>query len=651
MREFVGNRVVFKEALFDENLKQCAGVLIWGNVSCNKQESFAREHRLPLWRLEPGFLQFGTLEKKSPVLSLVLDDLGRYYDAGKPSRLETSIATRLSEPQRRRAQALIQAWRRARLSQFNACRDYAGKLPERYVLVVDQMNADASIRPGWADKSSFQKMLDAALDEYPDCCVIVASVQGENEKKRPGCLDRCDSLNHPRVRAVSGEIHPASLIEKAAAVYTVTSVIGFEALIWDKKVRVFGMPFYAGWGLTVDESAPPARRKPVPLENLVHAALIDRSRYVDPETGKACEIERLIDWLQLQRRMRERFPSRLYALGFSYYKRPIVRSFFQGSEVRFCRDAANIPENAPIAYWSRNYEDVAARRKTNPVIRLEDGFIRSVGLGADLIRPLSWVMDRRGMYFDATEPSDLEILLKTAEFEESLLRRARRLRERMVAESLTKYNVGIGNWSLPEELKSAVRSRVILVPGQVEADASLAYGATGVKRNIDLLRCVRENNSNGYVIYKPHPDVVAGLRHSGRDEENANDWCDEVVIDVSMGELLPLVDEVHTLTSLTGFEALLRGKKVVCYGQPFYSGWGLTEDIRPVSRRGRDLALDELVAGVLILYPTYVSRTTGRFTTPERALDELLAWREEQSGPMPRWRRVLRWYLQLTKPS
>jgi len=103
------------------------------------------------------------------------------------------------------------------------------------------------------------------------------------------------------------------------------------------------------------------------------------------------------------------------------------------------------------------------------------------------------------------------------------------------------------------------------------------------------------------------------------------------------------------LTSLAGFEALLRGKIVVVYGQPFYAGWGLTQDRVPLARRTRKLALDELVAGVLILYPAYVSRTTGRYTTPERALDELLAWRRASPPSLPLWRRLLRVGLRLTK--
>ncbi len=70
-------------------------------------------------------------------------------------------------------------------------------------------------------------------------------------------------------------------------------------------------------------------------------------------------------------------------------------------------------------------------------------------------------------------------------------------------------------------------------------------------------------------------------------------WCDEVVTDCSIGELLSAVDEVHVLTSLAGFEALQRSKRVVTYGQPFYAGWGLTDDAYPVTRRARKLSLDE----------------------------------------------------------
>ncbi len=56
------------------------------------------------------------------------------------------------------------------------------------------------------------------------------------------------------------------------------------------------------------------------------------------------------------------------------------------------------------------------------------------------------------------------------------------------------------------------------------------------------------------------------------------------------------------MTSLTGFEALLRGKAVFTYGLPFYAGWGLTQDRHAHPRRHRRLSIDELVAAALIGY-------------------------------------------------
>ena len=137
---------------------------------------------------------------------------------------------------------------------------------------------------------------------------------------------------------------------------------------------------------------------------------------------------------------------------------------------------------------------------------------------------------------------------------------------------------------------------------------------------------------------------MGSLSKTNRSQSNK-----QVVTDVAMGELLSAVNEVHVLTSLAGFEALLRGKSVTCYGQPFYAGWGLTEDQSPIARRTRRVTLNELVAGALILYPTYVSRTTGRFTTAERALDELLDWRQQRHTSVPFWRQLFRLVLRLGK--
>lgn len=332
-------------------------------------------------------------------------------------------------------------------------------------------------------------------------------------------------------------------------------------------------------------------------------------------------------------------PGTLYAYRFPYWKWPVVRQCFPGRKLVFLERADALPPGAWLILWGLNPVSDALPAGVR-LLRMEDGFLRSVGLGADLIRPVSWVVDGQGIYYDATRSSDLEAGLATTVFDAALLSRAAELRAKIVAAGLTKYNVGTRVWQRPEHA-----GRVILVPGQVETDASLAYGAPGERTNIGLLRAVRTANPDAYLVYKPHPDVLARLRAEGQGEQDARQWCDEIIADSAMGELLLAVDEVHVLTSLAGFEALLRGKSVTCHGLPFYAGWGLTHDVIPHDRRRRRLTLDELVAVALIKYPLYLSRDGKRLITPEQALDELLSWRSRSGGKDPWWRGIIRLFL------
>lgn len=583
-----------------------------------------------------------------PALSLAVDDVGIYYDATEPSRLERCVA----RPDKtssclERAERLRTLWCSARLSKYNHAREMGLDLDRPFVLAVDQTRGDASIAFGQADAGSFRRMLEAALDEHPDSAVVLKVHPDVMAGRKRAHFEQMSPGQAARVHLLASDAHPPSLLEAAHAVHVVTSQMGFEALLWGRPVRTFGMPFYAGWGLTKDELPPPSRRitpHKVSLEDLVHAALVEYPRYLDPETLERCEPERLMAWMGMQRRMRERFPPQLQVLGFSKWKRPIARAFFSGSELAFLDRPTAVTKDRPLVAWGRVKPEAQAAATPAPeVLRVEDGFLRSVGLGADWVRPLSWVVDRTGMYYDATTPSDLEKLLTETAFEADLCQRAGALREQLVASGVTKYNVGQGIWRRPAEAHS-----VVLVLGQVESDASIALGACGARTNADLMAAARARRPDAHLVYKPHPDVVVGRRKRGVGEQAAQAKADEVVVGVPVHRLIEAADEVHVITSLGGFEALLRGKRVVCHGHPFYAGWGLTQDVHPLPRRTRRLALDELVAGALILYPTYVSRVSNAFTTPERALYELEHWheldREAKAERRRTWRiRLLRW--------
>ena len=331
----------------------------------------------------------------------------------------------------------------------------------------------------------------------------------------------------------------------------------------------------------------------------------------------------------------------IYALDFSSWKRSAVCRCFPCVQVVFISSVDDVPEGGVLLIWGM--KSVRGKLASGVrILRVEDGFLRSVGLGVDLIRPMSWVVDSRGIHYDATRPSDLEHLLTDTVFSPEVLARAALLRERVVAEGLTKYNIGVSGWQRPSGV-----GKVILVPGQVESDASMVYGAPNICTNIGLLEAVRKANPDGYIVFKSHPDVLAGMRAMGAGEDESLRWCDELVTDAAMGHLLMAVDEVHVLTSLAGFEALLRCKPVTCYGLPFYSGWGLTTDIVPNSRRCRQLSLEELVAGALIEYPLYMSRISDALITPEQALEELLSWRAKTDVTVSWWRKCFRIILRL----
>ena len=95
------------------------------------------------------------------------------------------------------------------------------------------------------------------------------------------------------------------------------------------------------------------------------------------------------------------------------------------------------------------------------------------------------------------------------------------------------------------------------------------------------------------------------------------------------------MDGVHVITSLAGFEALLRGKAVSTHGVPFYAGWGLTKDLSEVpARRTRRLSLDELVAGTLLLYPRYTDPVTRLPCSAELLVERMAQGEARISTPL-----------------
>lgn len=610
-------------------------VIGWGlKPTSLRARNYAKRHALPYIALEDGFLRsLGLATEGYQPYSMIVDHTGTYYDASRPSDLENWLNSATFDfEELELASQCIALLKRYRLSKYNHAIDRP-IATNASVLVVDQTAGDASIHYGGASAESFEQMLQQALSDHPEAEILVKVHPDVIAGKKQGHL--ANAKTHPRCQLISQDVNPWALFDQVETVYVVTSQLGFEALLAGKQVHCFGLPFYAGWGLTKDRLSCTRRRVVRSLEEVFAAAYLRYTRYANPYTGKAASLEETIALIADQKRQQERLRGAWLACGFSFWKRRFVGQFLgPAAEVHFQKELPVTPiETSPppkLLVWSSRINEGFKARHSHHLIqlwRMEDGFIRSVGLGVDLTQPLSLVIDHQGIYYDPSQPSDLETLLNQAEFSDDLLMRAAQLRERLVALKLSKYNV-----PGQEEIELPTDKQLILVPGQVESDASIATGSPVVRTNSALLNRVREAHPDAFIIYKAHPDVLSGARIGALDTSAKRLYdLDASHIDITV--LLERVDAVHTMSSLTGFEALLRGRHVCTYGLPFYAGWGLTTDAMHCPRRQRSLSLNALVAGTLLLYPNYVDPRSRQLCNAETVVSLLEQARLQQFKP------------------
>ena len=615
----------------------------WGRKRTGRFASWCHHRTFggKLTLYEDGFIRsLGLGVEGSPSFSVVADDIGIYYDATRPSKLENILNTydfALDAELMMKAREAIALIKKNYISKYNNAPEVDESFRSRFgmteekvqnekILVIAQTSEDMSLKYGLAETFSTDEMIQAAVAENPNAAIYLKLHPDVLNGKKKSDIDTEKAKQHCII--IDENVNPISLLKYFSKVYTKTSQMGFEALLLGKECVCFGMPFYAGWGVTDDRITCERRKVERSIEEIFAAGYILYSHYYNPYKKRESDIFDTIETIIKYRDNMEMTPKELFFFGFSHWKRRHIMHFFPNSKIHYCANLKQAKEkglnsDSVIYIWGKKPFAEVEKYIINQHMRLqrvEDGFIRSVSLGSDLTKAYSLVVDTQGIYFDPTHKSDLEDILNTYVFDEQLIARSQKLRARLVNSKISKYNNYLDKkLELPGYIKGR---KIVMVPGQVEDDASIVYGANSMS-NDGLLRKVRENVPDAYIIYKPHPDVLAGNRKGHVSDENLKKYVDIVISHVSLDSVLELSDEVHTMTSLVGFEALLRGKKVTTYGIPFYAGWGLTEDKRHCDRRIAVRTLDELVAAAYILYPRYIEPKTNTLCEIEVLLDVL----------------------------
>ena len=575
-------------------------VAVWGNSpTAHRGEGVAQARDAPVVRVEDALLRslFPGRDGEPP-LGLMIDHRGVHFDPSKPSDLEVLLATHPLDDTAllNRARACIARLQEAHLSKYAAIPLDTPAPAAGYVVVIDQTVGDASVTASGADRARFLEMLYYAQEEHPGARIVIKTHPETAAGHREGYF-RDSDLNE-RISFFTDPISPYTLFEGAVGVYTVSSGLGFEAIFAGHKPRVFGQPFYAGWGLTEDAFEVQRRQRTLTRAQLFAAAMVLYPRWYDPYRDALCDLETVIDTLEAQARSWREDRHGWSAAHMSLWKRPHLHRFYGAYKPVVFTDTVTDICDRPQMAWASKVTATVPR-----TTRVEDGFIRSRGLGAALVPPLSLVTDDLGIYYDPATPSRLEKWIEArATLRPDQQQRAARLIRNLTDAGLSKYNTGNAPPALPD-------GPCILVCGQVGDDASIRAGTSDVTSNQALLDAVRAAHPGATILFKPHPDVEAGLRSGALSNAAA---ADLIVTDTDPAALLTQVSAVHTMTSLMGFEALIRGVPVTTYGAPFYAGWGLTTDRSDVPpRRRAGPTIEGLVHATLVDYPRYFDPKTG----------------------------------------
>ena len=320
------------------------------------------------------------------------------------------------------------------------------------------------------------------------------------------------------------------------------------------------------------------------------------------------------------------------AIGFSTWKEEFVRHFFLGKVVIFINDQRSLGHltqilkdvDLEVVVWSFKNEEMGIDLSVcdgKTVWHMEDGFIRSIGRGLDHVPPWSLCLDSQGAYFDASAPSDFEDMCN--QFDEGLFSREQRETAAQLISSLRES--GITKYNLFSYLNDSAVLQFdgsgVLVLGQVEDDQSILRNDNVISTNSGLLKQAISDHPELTIFFKQHPDCLGERGRPGYVDISQYHGVIEIPQDMPITIAIKGVQEVYTISSLGGFEALLRGKQVTTFGCPFYAGWGITNDHVQFLRRQRNLALEEIFYLAYVKYSIYFDPTNGRRLNAKHVLD------------------------------
>jgi capsular polysaccharide export protein len=309
-----------------------------------------------------------------------------------------------------------------------------------------------------------------------------------------------------------------------------------------------------------------------------------------------------------------RFTSeRTIFLGFpSSVKKNLIRKI--GSDKRFSftflrtssfRRAVSLAEenNACLIAWAtekpQNLLDLARQKGINVI----SSYYSPIASFGNANSNSTICFSKKGMYFDASSPNDLEDILC-----ESKKKHKRDLIGEENIRSIGSNLEDSSNIDLVTPWPAAYGKKILII-GDNPSSSEAKFGSLVIKNDQDLLFSVRRNNPDASIIYKPNLNMIGCCTDNSVSDEDIH------ITDIRrankktcMASQILEADEVHVTTSNDGLNACFLGVPLVCYGQPHFSGWGFTKDIHPLpsDRRQKNISFNRFIYSIFNFYTHYL---------------------------------------------
>lgn len=212
----------------------------------------------------------------------------------------------------------------------------------------------------------------------------------------------------------------------------------------------------------------------------------------------------------------------------------------------------------------------------------------------------TFVLDWGGNYINPRRPSDLEVILNLLDFG--------------AHPALERLGKTLRPLAFPASSPDGGAVTVII---QDRSDPSFVYAPPSHPSAAQMIAMAQAENPGC------HLDVVLAASADRRPILSGSLPSGVAVIPPEFETaILARSRRIYTVNSPLAVGAVMRGASVVVFGQPFYAGYGLTDDRMAIPRRPRPLDRDRMFSGLFGLYCRLVDRT-GALVTLETVCDRL----------------------------